>query len=210
MIDNRIVCLSKSTYRTVNHLSECFVLNDWQILGNQIHRISAKEAEDFVARGLGLDVERAALDEVDEGELVVGEAEEVVFLGDGLGGAAAVGAGRADGDIDEGLVGDAVLAGVGAEVDGAAGFERAPEMLHAALVAGFGGADVKSSLVMPMRFQRFWKLAETSSANCCGGIPAAAAERCTFWPCSSVPVRKKVSSPSRRWRRAMTSAAMVV
>ena len=47
--------------------------------------------------GLGLDVEGAALDEVDEGELVVGEAEEVVLLGDGLGGAAALGQGAPTG-----------------------------------------------------------------------------------------------------------------
>jgi hypothetical protein len=154
--------------------------------------------------GIGI----AALDQVDESFPVLRELEEVVFLGDGFGDAAAGGAGRADGNVDKGFVGDAVLAGVGAEVDGAAGFEFAPEVLDAAFVAGFGGADV---IVVgdAMRFQRLRKLAETSSAYACGDTPAASEARWTFWPCSSVPVRKKVSSPRRRWRRAMTSAAMV-
>ena len=51
---------------------------------------------------------------------------------------------------------------------------------------------MKSLLVMPMRAQRSLKEAETPSANCCGGMPAAAAERSIFWPCSSVPVRNQV------------------
>ena len=46
-----------------------------------------------------------------------------------------------------------------------------------------------------MRSQRLRNWRETWSANCCGGMPAAAAERSIFWPCSSVPVRRKVSSP---------------
>ncbi len=81
--------------------------------------VAAEEAEDFVFAGLGLDVEGVGLDEVDEGELVVAEAEEEVLFGDGLGGLA-VGAEDAGRAFDEDLLADGVLAGVGAEVDLAA------------------------------------------------------------------------------------------
>ena len=30
----------------------------------------------------------------------------------------------------------------------------------------------------------------TSSTNCCGAMPLFLALACTFWPCSSTPVRK--------------------
>ncbi len=76
-----------------------------------------------------------ALDEVDELELVVGEAEEVVFFGDGLGGFA-VGADGAGGAVDEHLFADGVLAGVGAEVDLVAVEEELEELLDAALWRG--------------------------------------------------------------------------
>ena len=52
--------------------------------------------------------------------------------------------------------------------------------------------------------------AEMPSVKVCGSTPAAAAACSTFWPCSSVPVRKKTSKPSRRLKRAITSAAMEV
>jgi len=41
-------------------------------------------------------------------------------------------------------------------------------------------------------------------------MPRAAAAFSTFWPCSSVPVRKYTSSPRMRWNRAITSASTVV
>ena len=52
--------------------------------------------------------------------------------------------------------------------------------------------------------------AETSPANALGDRPAAAAACSTFCPCSSVPVRKNTSAPSRRRKRAITSAAIDV
>src|ERR1700727_525395 len=78
--------------------------------------IAAEEAEDFVAADFGLDFELVALNEVYELTLIGGEAEEVVFFGDGLGGSA-VGADGARGAFDEHLLAYGVLAGVGAEVD---------------------------------------------------------------------------------------------
>ncbi len=71
-----------------------------------------------------------------------GELEEEVFFGDLFEEAAAVGAGGAYGGVDEGLVGDAVAAGVAGEVDEAAGVEGGEEVLDSALVLGVGGADV--------------------------------------------------------------------
>ncbi len=172
--------------------------------------VAAEKAEDFVASGLGLDAEFAGFNEVDDLGLEGGEAEVEIFFGDSLGGLAvgADGSGRA---FNEHLLADGVLAGVGVEVDVAARVELGEELLDALDVARFGGADVVvigDAHALPE--QRNW--AETSSVNCCGVIPAAWAERCTFWPCSSVPVRSHtLSSPRRRrWRRAMTSAAMVV
>ncbi len=40
--------------------------------------------------------------------------------------------------------------------------------------------------------------------------PCSSAARATFWPCSSVPVRKKTWSPIRRCQRARASALTVV
>ena len=50
----------------------------------------------------------------------------------------------------------------------------------------------------------------TRSVKPCGSMPAAAAAFSTFWPCSSVPVRKNTSNPSSRFQRASTSQAIVV
>ena len=109
--------------------------------GTRIGGGAAEEGQDFVAAGFGFDLEGVGFDQVEERELVVGEAEEVVFFGDGFGGAAAVGAGGAGGDVDEGFVGDAVGSGVGVEVDVAVLLEGGEELLDAALVGGIGGAD---------------------------------------------------------------------
>ena len=40
------------------------------------------------------------------------------------------------------------------------------------------------------------------------GMPSAAAVCAIFRPCSSVPVRKRTSKPSRRLKRAIASVAM--
>ena len=69
---------------------------------------------------------------------------------------------------------------------------------------------IKSSLVMFRTFQSRRKFSTVWSASCRAVRPLAAAACWIFWPCSSVPVRKVVGSPSIRWCRASTSAAMVV
>ena len=43
--------------------------------------------------------------------------------------------------------------------------------------------------------------------NSSGDLPAACAERSTFWPCSSVPVVSTASKPCMRLKRLMVSAA---
>ena len=67
--------------------------------------------------------------------------EEVVLLADGLGDAPAIGAGRSGRHVNLRLVRHAVLAGVGALVDESAIAQRGEEVLHAALVPLFRGAD---------------------------------------------------------------------
>ena len=47
-----------------------------------------------------------------------------------------------------------------------------------------------------------------SSTNSRGVRPSASADWAMFTECSSVPVRNRVSSPSMRCQRAMTSAPM--
>ena len=54
------------------------------------------------------------------------------------------------------------------------------------------------------------KSADILSVNDCGSMPASRAAFSTFWPCSSVPVRKNTSNPSSRFHRAITSAAIEV
>ncbi len=103
--------------------------------------VATEEAQDFVFTDFGLDGQFAAFDEVDELALVAGEAEEIVFFGDGFGGLA-VWADGAWGAFDEHLLAYGVLAGVGAEVDGVAVAEELEELLDALDVAGLGGADV--------------------------------------------------------------------
>src|SRR5258707_644205 len=51
---------------------------------------------------------------------------------------------------------------------------------------------------MLMRSQRARNSAETSSVSCCGGLPAASAARCIFWPCSSGAVGELGSKPILR------------
>jgi hypothetical protein len=57
---------------------------------------------------------------------------------------------------------------------------------------------MKKSFVASSRCTRSRKRAETRSQNSFGDMPAAAAAWATLAPCSSVPVKKKTSSP--RWR----------
>ena len=53
-----------------------------------------------------------------------------------------------------------------------------------------------------------WNSAAFWSTNARGVIPCASADWAMLTECSSVPVRNRVSSPSIRCQRAMTSAPM--
>ncbi len=108
----------------------------------EVLEAAADEAEDFVAFGIRLNETGIGFVMREEFFGEGGELEEVVFLGNGFGGAAAVGAGIAGfGVVDVEFVEDAVLAGVGAFID-VAGVEAAlEEPADGFVVAGFGGAD---------------------------------------------------------------------
>ena len=69
------------------------------------------------------------------------ELEEIILLAHRLRHASAIGANRPRRPVHISLVGDAILAGVGALVDKAPVAQRGKQMLHAALVPLFGGAD---------------------------------------------------------------------
>ncbi len=69
---------------------------------------------------------------------------------------------------------------------------------------------IQSSYDTPILSDMSRKSAETLSVKLCGSVPASAAARSTFWPCSSVPVRKNTSHPSSRLKRASTSVAIEV
>jgi hypothetical protein len=69
---------------------------------------------------------------------------------------------------------------------------------------------MKSSLEMSSSFQVSRKRSDVLSAISLGLMPLASAARWILSPCSSVPVRKKVSSPSKRCQRARASAMTVV
>jgi len=89
----------------------------------------------------------------------------------------------------------AVLASVCSLIDVAVVANLAKQFLNALFVA-VSVVRMKSSFEMPIRFHSCRNSAEISSAYCCGVFPAACAARSIFCPCSSVPVRKKVSAPS--------------
>ena len=74
------------------------------------------------------------------------------------------------------------------------------------------GSEVrmKKSLVTLMRGISASKRCALRSASSLGVTPSRSAAWATGSPCSSVPVRKKTSSPRWRWWRARMSAAIVV
>jgi len=63
---------------------------------------------------------------------------------------------------------------------------------------------------MPSVFQVSSNRGATWSTSSRGVRPRLLAASSTFWPCSSVPVRNRVSSPRMRWNRASESATSVV
>ena len=69
---------------------------------------------------------------------------------------------------------------------------------------------MKSSLEMSRSAHAAAKRGANWSVQAAGVSPCSSAARATFCPCSSVPVRKKTSSPIRRCQRASASALTVV
>ena len=68
---------------------------------------------------------------------------------------------------------------------------------------------MKKSLLASMIGISASNFAALRSASSCGEIPSRSAAGSIGSPCSSVPVRKKTSSPRWRMWRASTSAAIV-
>ena len=97
----------------------------------------------------------------------------------------------------EALARRAVPAAVAAAVDVAGLVDALEDALHLRLVLGVGGAD-EEVVVASSTPPRARKRSDSTSACSRGVRPSRSAERTTLPPCSSVPVRKKTSSP--RWR----------
>ena len=68
---------------------------------------------------------------------------------------------------------------------------------------------MKKSLETFSRGMSSMKRGALRSTSSCGVTPSRSAASATGSPCSSVPVRKKTSSPRWRMWRAITSAAIV-
>ena len=108
------------------------------------------------------------------------------------------------------LAGDAVQAAVGVLVDVAVvvdpcrGTAGRPAWCRGSVVR------MKSSLEMSRSAQAAANRGPAGRSTPAGSRPCSSAARATFWPCSSVPVRKKTSSPIRRCQRARASALTVV
>ena len=142
---------------------------------------------------------------------VARQLEEVVLLDDVLD----------DGPVDRAVAVDELVLGVvrlarhaveafvRAELDVAAVVDRLQELLHRGVVARLGRADevvVGDVEAVP----GVAEVARVSSTSSFGVTPCASAARWIFRPCSSVPVRKKTSSPQSRRQRVSTSPATVV
>ena len=140
------------------------------------------------------------LDVFDEPLLVFAHPEEIVGFDDRVDRAAAFGAVAVDQILfgEEPFAADAVPALVFGLVDFVAVEELLQDLLDDGLVARLGGADK----VVVGDFQALPQLLEADDglvALLLRGDPVGSAACCTFWPCSSVPVRKWVGTSSRRW-----------
>ena len=85
------------------------------------------------------------------------------------------------------------------EVDLARVVDLLQDLLNDALVVRIGGADESIEREPELFPGGAERAAEYLSAICCGDTPCCAAISAILSPCSSVPVRKKVSSPASRW-----------
>jgi hypothetical protein len=83
-----------------------------------------------------------------------------------------------------GLLVEHGLAGLGRERV----LEPPEQFLNGEPVLGVGGAE-ELVVVDASAFQAAMNVCDSSSTNAAGVLPAAAAARAIFWPCSSVPVR---------------------
>ena len=83
--------------------------------------------------------------------------------------------------------------------------------MTSATLSVWRGSEVrmKKSLVASMIGISSWNFSALRSASSCGVIPSRSAAISIGSPCSSVPVRKKTSSPRWRMWRARMSAAIV-
>ncbi len=184
----------------------------------QVLEPPADEARDLVHPALGPDELRMRLVELEEPVLVGREPEEIDLLRDERAGLlAAVRAGLApfgpEGDVvgEEVLVGDAVPALVRRPCrcrpcPGASG--RA--FWTPCSWTGVGRPDeavVRDVEGLPEVLRTGRRSGRRSSL---GVRPRSAAAFSIFWPCSSVPVRKKTSRPRSRLNRARASAMIVV
>ena len=169
-----------------------------------------EEAEDFVAPIVRLHKRRVRFEVINQPLLMRAELEPIVALLElhhfAVGGI-------------ECAVGPAVLVGqkrfflrgikafVGFLIKLAGGVEFGEDGLHEFLVARLGGADE----IVVGEFELLGKRLPVSGESIAIGLgvfPSASAACCTFWPCSSRPVRKNTSWPRLRRARAITSATI--
>src|SRR6185312_3988807 len=108
----------------------------------EILQAAANEADDLIAAGFGPDEVRILLVMLQQTITERRQLEEVVFLGDGFGGASAIGTVVAGfGVVDVKLVEDAVLAGVAAFIDVPVGLASLEQPAHGLVMLRIGGAD---------------------------------------------------------------------
>ena len=175
-------------------------------------RPAADEAEGLVAAELRLDGTGVGGVPVEQALLETTEAEEVVLLLVVLDRPLVDAAQVAGVELVVGVVllaRHAVLALVDVELDVAGVVTALQQLGHTDLVAFLGGADevvVGDAEAVPRLLVERGDLVD----ELLGLLPAASAWSATFWPCSSVPVRKYTSSPRRRCQRASASAVMVL
>ena len=125
----------------------------------EVAQPAAHEGDDFVAARLGPDELRLLLVEFEQPVLERRQPEEVVLLGDLLGGPAALGAGLARLPLaDIQLVKDAIGARVAAFVNVTGILRRLKKPCHSPCVARLGGADeevASEPQILPQRAEGF-------------------------------------------------------
>ena len=172
-------------------------------LPDEGERLVAAEVRDDEIRALGVEPLEVALERR--------ELEEPVLLLLAGQGDLVDRAGVVRADLGLGLevrAAGAVPALVDALVDVAVVVDALDDLLHPLHVALVGGPDeeVVGRVDLGRHLLEAWR---EPVAELAGRDPSASACCATGSPCSSVPVRKKTSSPRWRWCRARMSAAIV-